>query len=504
MAIVVEPILTEEKLRECLAERHEQSCMDYKKKLDFQTTKDVLEFAKDVAALQSELNGGYIVVGADGQGNPVPDLARVDLDQFDESRLRSRIEKYFSGPFDLRSARHTVDGNNLVLIHVAPSLDGWCIIAQDGEYKDDASNRSKFIFRRGDVLVRRGTSSERWNHHDRDRVVRQLIARERERWRRESRDEAVQASTLEASVQGMRLSGPLTDLTWKLDSEAYDELISQLLRAQDDVPLRRLLYQLRRDAADRYRSNPDELVDILDRVTAFAAVALQFRRDDWFRDAVSCFVRIYENGFDERGYEVVTQTSVTLWLETISRVHALGALAVRLEDWSAVRFLTSRRPRGDQFRWYGSWLRHGLTMGARANMMDGDSNLIARGGNVIRRLEALRPEELADSEALTTSLCQFDVYGCLNVMGSRRSLDSGNFYPSFARYHSYRSEPAFVRLVEDERIREEVFGADKKWLAICIRELASRASIEGMRYINWMEIDNESVRSFVNENATQD
>ena len=33
MAVVVEPLLTEEKLRSLLAEKHEQSCLDYKRSL---------------------------------------------------------------------------------------------------------------------------------------------------------------------------------------------------------------------------------------------------------------------------------------------------------------------------------------------------------------------------------------------------------------------------------------------------------------------------------------
>jgi hypothetical protein len=92
---IVEPVVTEEKLRECLGEQHEQSCLDYKRVIDFKTTKDTLEFAKDVAAFQAEPMGGYIVVGADGGGNLVDDLATVDLLQFDESALGLRSTSIF-------------------------------------------------------------------------------------------------------------------------------------------------------------------------------------------------------------------------------------------------------------------------------------------------------------------------------------------------------------------------------------------------------------------------
>ncbi len=500
VAVVVEPIVSDEKLRECLAEQHEQSCLDYKKRLDFQTTLETLKFALDVAALSSEPHGGYVVVGADGQGNPVGDLEGIDLSQFDESRLRSRVAKYISGPFEIRVGLHQVDEHPLVLIFVGPSPTGWSIMALDGEYKDEKTGKSNFAFRRGDVYVRRGTSNERWNHDDKTRLIEQLISRERERWRREFRDEAVGSASIGASVDTLRNSRDGAAITWEIDGPAYDELVMQLLRANDDIPLRRILFQLRRDAAKHYTSNSDEINDLLDRITQFAAIALQFQRPEWFRDAVTCFVRVYENGFDERGHERGTHESVMLWLEIISRVHAIGALAVRLENWAAIGFLTSRRPNAEQFQYYGSWLRHGLTMAARANLVEGQNNLIARGANVVRRLACLRPEEAEESEAIATSLCQFDVYGCLNVMGSRRSLDSSNYYPSFARYHSYRSVPAFVRLVEDETARREIFGEDKVWLAACMKELIESAEKEGFRYMAWMGVNSKEVAAFLADN----
>lgn len=53
-AVVVEPIVTEEKLRSLLAEQRELTCLDYKTRLDLGkgNARDTVELAKDVAALQ--------------------------------------------------------------------------------------------------------------------------------------------------------------------------------------------------------------------------------------------------------------------------------------------------------------------------------------------------------------------------------------------------------------------------------------------------------------------
>jgi hypothetical protein len=499
VAIIVEPVLTVEKLRECLNEQHEQAALDYKRSMDLKTTKDVLELAKDVGAFQAEPNGGYIVVGADGHGAPVDDMSDVDKLQFDEARLRSRLEGFFSAPIDLGSAVHSIDGKTLVLIYVGPAKNGWNIFARNGEYQDPVSRQSRFVFREGEVFVRRGTSSVRWRSEDQERLLRQVMAVRRESWRKELREELSATTEVRTSVENLRRGGKGEALSWRLDAAGFDELVLQLLRNVDDIPLRRMLFEARRDATSLHRSGSNELADAIDRVAELAALALAYRRSEWFEVAVDTLVRIYENGFDHRGFEIGNRASVELWLEVVSRVHALGALATRLEAWGAVAHLASRRPRGEQFKWYGSWLRHGLTMAARANMVDGESNLIARGANVARRLEALCPDTDPADEELVTSLCQFDVYGCFNVMGARRSTDSGNFYPSFSRYQSYRSEPAFVRLIDDVDVRTQIFGEDLEWLAVCMKELIYRAEHEGMRYMSWMGLNDERIQLFLTE-----
>lgn len=171
MAVVVEPIVTAEKLAALLAEQCEHSELDYKSTLNLAKgqTKDLIEFAKDVAAMQSNPDGGYIVVGADDKGQVIglpPELAK----HFDEATLRPKLEKYLTTP-KIHCQVHDLYDRAVALVYIAPNPHGWCVIHTNGEYNDPDTGKHKIIFRHGDVFVRRGTSSERWTDADRERLV---------------------------------------------------------------------------------------------------------------------------------------------------------------------------------------------------------------------------------------------------------------------------------------------------------------------------------------------
>lgn len=123
MAAVVEPIVTEEKLLALLGEQSEQSVLDYKAPLDLSKREEVVEFAKGVAAMRSNPDGGYIVIGADDRGTVVPGLTSDLARHFDEATLRPKLEKYLTAP-EIHTACHQVDGHNVVLVYIAPAPNG--------------------------------------------------------------------------------------------------------------------------------------------------------------------------------------------------------------------------------------------------------------------------------------------------------------------------------------------------------------------------------------------
>ncbi len=499
---VVEPVLNEEKLTSLLAMGHEQPTLDYKKWLDLAETRDVVELTKDVAAMQSNPDGGYIVIGADDQGKVVSDMTEQLARHFDEANLRAKLKKYITGPFTIHSSRHSIEGNIVILIYVAPSEQGWCVFALNGEY-GVAGGKTKLVFRVGEVFVRHGTASERWENADRERLIQQIIARRKEAWRAEYRDELTALAT--SSVGASNLGAlPTSALTWRLDADGFDELVTELIRRKDDVPLRRMLAQAPADAGRLLDVDSEELATLLDRLTSFGALSLHLERRRWLDRVLKALVAIYELGFDENGYERSEPPVVQMWLAIISRVTALGGLAVRLEDWDSVRLLADRRPQGDSFRHFGSWLRHAVTMAARAKIIETENQagLIARAHNVIRVISTTHPDMKADSERVLDSLCWFDALGCFVVIDERKKISSGNFYPSFSHYYSRRGEPAFKALIINKAMRRKIFTGDDQFLADTMLELNRVANNESFRYNGWDGLEDPDVRGFIESNRS--
>jgi hypothetical protein len=132
---VIEPVITLEKLRLLLAEQHESELLDYKRTLDLTARRDICELAKDVGAMQ--IDGGFIVIGADDHGQPTDEIAPEQIKQrlFDQATIQAKIRKYLPEPFDVRSAVHEIDGKHVALIYIGPSPDGFCIFRADGNYE---------------------------------------------------------------------------------------------------------------------------------------------------------------------------------------------------------------------------------------------------------------------------------------------------------------------------------------------------------------------------------
>ena len=74
--VVIDGILSDEKLAELLALRTEYRELDYKSAIDLSTTEGKVELAKDVGAMQ--VRGGYIIGGADNGGALTGQLDGVD------------------------------------------------------------------------------------------------------------------------------------------------------------------------------------------------------------------------------------------------------------------------------------------------------------------------------------------------------------------------------------------------------------------------------------------
>jgi hypothetical protein len=302
--------------------------------------------------------------------------------------------------------------------------------------------------------------------------------------------------------------GRLPVITWQLDADDYDQRVVDLFRQKDDIPLRQMLFELPRQAASLLSKNDSEKLDtLLDRLVSTGALAIQFGRQWWLERVLETLVAIYELGFDASGYERGDQATVLLWLAIVARVHALGGLAVRLRDLPAVRSLADQHPEGDSLRYdFGSWLQHAPVMAARSNLLDQpgekETGLIARANQIACTIKALHPDRSPDSEVILSSICQFDVLGCLAVVAGRQSLTPGNFFPSFVRYRSRRSEPAFRQIISDPDMRHNIFRGDDRLLADALSEILRYAGKEAFWYPAWDGINDQVVSSFIAEHGT--
>lgn len=519
-AIVVEPVVTAEKLASVLAVGCELAELDFKSVVDLDNHSELVEFAKDVAALRS--CGGYLVVGVDDQGEIVG-LNEELAAKFDEANLRQKLEKFLQ-PTGVVTARHAVDGKHVVLVYVPSHPLGFTVVKSLGEYTRPGGGQ-KIILRPGDVFVRHGTSSERWVEADVEALLRPRDALLRESHRAEF---AAMVAAIQSGAQGQLIaSGPGQSLVWQLDQASFDATVVELLRRDDRVPVRLFLVRTPGEMqASANRGDRDEVNAILDRLASLGAVALTLGRADLADDVIETLANIYEATANastpmDDAKPVPRQFA---WLDILARAVALGGLAVVLKQWATVRVL-ALQPAPDG--WYATWLRHGLTEAARANSFPTTTSghpeqgaLIPLARRVAHRLPALRPyapnddgydptpgADIPPSDPILDSLCAFDALASLVVLSDLPDsrFDGHRYYPSFGHYISRRSEPYWARVLKDPGMRDALLpDVDDEKLGQAMATVAQVAhTLAEARWGIW-DINDDTVGQFIRDWRSRD
>lgn len=501
--VVVEPLVSEEKLRQLLAEQAESASLDFKSDCDLRQKADQVELAKDVGAMQ--MHGGFIVLGADDRGQPAPGLNADRAVLFDEARLRAKLRRWLAEPLEILSARHEVDGHAVVLVYIGASPLGFAIFQADGQY--DRDGKSVTAFRKGDVFARHGSASEPWSHSDLSPVFERVVGARKDEWRRGL---AAEFARLGESPEAHRLAvAPASAMTWNLDAASFAAALVEQLRAGDDIPWRLLLERIPAEAAALARSDQlrVDLGTLFDRLMCSAAIGLRLGRPEIADLAIETAGSVYDIGFDiARTPNDWAVTAPSYWLQLLERVLGLGALAVRLRRWDAVRALALRRGDGDDWRHWRSWVRHGLTMAARFKLFDEEvsgrqveRSLLSLAHRVTAEQDCLRADLRADDERLLDSLCQFDALTALAIIAETRGISTSDFYPSFARFYTNRTEPIFVRLLSDQDLRQEIFPLPDDDLAAALRGLSQLAGREAVRFAGWGGFTDAGILRFLEE-----
>ncbi len=515
--------VTRDKLVELLAVQAELATLDYKRECDLSGAAGTTELVKDIGAMG--ILGGYLVVGADDSGG-VTGLPAGQAALFDQATLSAKAAQYLPAGLELRSAVHAVDHSvgpqEVALVWVGPHPDGWCVFTRDGTYVD-GSGKNATAFRAGQVYARHGTRSEPWDQGDIAAARTALVARATDAWRAEHREETQRA--LQDVFAGASVAvGPSGAFTWQLDAAGFEAATVELLRRNDDVPVRRML---RAAAAEAQRlllkpgtTDTGDLTVLLDRVAALAAVGLDLRRPAFLDLAVRTLLGLYGWAVqDLRVHTSAHQLTPVLWLRIAERLYAVGALAVRLQDWRAIRGL-ALAPVPQLAREYrtSSWHRDALTQASRARLFtrpqpDGRTAelsllLFARAAAAAAQ-PVLRPDlpgevssAYAGPDPLLDSLCQFDllltvVSGAAAGAESERALLDVS-YPSYAHADGSRANAVVPTLVLDLATRQALVpDVTDHQLAVVLQLADQVAHREGQRFWGWEGYTDPAVQAFV-------
>lgn len=497
--IVVEPVVTQEKLLSLLAEQAEAPTLDYKAYLDLKDRHHLVEFAKDVAAMM--LDGGFIVVGVDNRGVPTGQLPDHQMQYFDESRLRANLKKWIPEPFTLLSAVHKVEGHNVALLYVGPHDAGLVVMRSDGRYTDGSGEH--LVFRTGDVLARHGTASERWQQHDVERFRTRVRTEEREAIMREI---GPLNERLSQGSQALQIaSGPVAAFDWQLDSDIFRAVVLEVLRRKDRVGLRVMLRQARADAASISCSDSDldRFQTLISRVSAVVAIGMEVHDRLATELGIAELAEIYDR--QPRQNQLWTdaeQGTLSRWLIILAAVEALGGKAIREKAWNVVRRLTLQKPTETSER-YSSWIRHALTMAARGNLLPKDHAT----GSVIElaRRYAMANQDLASDlvdqdDRLLDSICQFDFLASVGMLAED---PNSAFYPSFALFYGRRTLPVVDELLLNQELRKAVAAIPDASLAEILRTIDRAAQREAFRYAGWDGYDSATVARFLAANPEE-
>lgn len=479
-----------DRLRLLLARGAESDDLEFKSTWDPQQKSDRFELCKDIAAIESLSDGGYIVVGADDRGAPSGTFAPEQASDFDEQKIRSKVAAMLGEPIDLSAALHRIESNDFLLIGIGPNRDGIRIMPKDGEYED------KTVWRASDVFVRRGTSSVRWNQHEARGIIERVIAARKEEWRRDIFE------TIRIATPSFEPGG-LVNVNVEMPAESFGAAVTELIRRGDEVGLDLLLRKTISNAVavvdaaagKDARAVASELSDQLDRLDIIAALSSRYA-------AGAAFSRVMEGYRDI--YEAVDEDFVSHprcfplgHKEVLMHLYAVGAVLVQEKQWEDLAVLVRLTPISTHDGYWKSLLRKGEVMVARAELLKDEEG--TRSGVI----EAAKPVAVnlfdllggGQPSDLTNLLVEFDVYRGIANAGKDEN-DKLGAYTNFALYYSGRAEPAFLTLLDDAVARAALFDGTDAQLSAVYRHMNSAALREAFAYNGWDGFENPRLVSF--------
>lgn len=518
LGVVVDGRVDRSKLDELLAWEAEQEPLDFKASIDFRAPKDQVEFVKDLLAMMSLRDGGYLVVGVDNSGRAAEDQQPIVPAHFDSATLLQKVAAYVDATTTIVSAVHTIKAPSgtdwdvaLVFAGPPPSLFP-LVVKKQGEFEQQERDktRTKVKFRPGDVIVREGTTTAVLRHEFWPRLLDRYTEKVREDARRDS-DALIHRFVQILNEQpndGLYRSGggvaqpPPIDLDMDLPTLAI--AADSLIESGNLSRLDRFLIQV----AERLRSaaSSEEYAParaVLDRAFALASSAVLYGSDEQLERILQTLFDYY-NAVPRIGDAVTNETPreqrrAGAWLEVLAHLYVLGALAVRRKKWAQLRALTLRRYSVHESYGYASWLRHAITSAARAGLLKtakGEGGDTLRGAPVISRAlqlatttAELRPDLVSDpglQPRLLDSLCEFDIIWCIVAQTATDRPDGMDFYPSSSELDQVHANGAFVLIASDAEARSALFpGQSDQQIGTAMLYVWARANRQSWEHDGW-------------------
>ena len=495
--------LTVETLVDLLNEGTERPGLDYKGECDLNVTRDKVAIIKDIAAMQ--ILGGYIAVGADSNGRPTGNLTAEAARLFDQATVQGKVRRYLAEGFRVLSTPLEMGGQHFALVCILPHPQLLAPMLIDGNWNDPETNEPGVEFRAGDIFTREGSESRRCGPQDIRQVI-ELIRREQRQIARAEFQQDLATAMTQLTQSNTIATGPAAAMDWSLSVDALCDAVIEQIRSNDTIPVTLLLRGAARHVETAIQQARDDDVElVLDHLICLTATFLTAGRPDLADGVIRVLGKVYDSSFDERGLQrdgPGRMSSADLQLRIITRIWAVGGLAARLSEWPTVRELVLHQPATYYEGHYRNWLHHASVMASRAELIGRESKLsvLVIAQDHIRRLAPLRPDLVADSEAIMTSLCQFDMYACLVTIGAQ----AGRFFAQFARWDANRSDPAAVAVITREHVRKVIFPHGSQTLADALREIAANAEKMAGLISGWSGYEDARILAFLDEHPPLD
>lgn len=375
------------------------------------------------------------------------------------------------------------------------------------------------LFYSGDIVVRKGASTERVDQSAMRRIISDIRQREKAHWTEDILGMRELVQRLDQLI-GLLSNGSATipqasaAQAAPLPHTSFDETllylspsvmyrrIMDLLDNQRNVLVQRYIqeaasqfFQHVKTIATPYDVNTilelrdNRLIPILDSLLAIAVTSIDYKQWDLFQEVQAVFYRLCYQA--EKGIlpDVVVETFVLnkiwLWQEVIIRVYALGAVLVYRRHWQQAQTLIEQEIEWDDYYRTEYWSRYIITMASRARQLQ-ENGWIPAVVSYIESQEWLSYIFMGNKDEITNLACQFDFLQCVYT----NITDTGTFdvkraYPSFAFYYKDRTEPVIGKLITPGELRDTISELNDQQLATLIRALDRLADELAIRVNGW-------------------